>query len=179
VDQVTVEMGRATFRAPEIPMHGPDREVVGVPLQVGERFLTVTCVSVGNPHCVVFTDTLDDDEVRRLGPKIETHAAFPNRTNVQFARVLAPDRVEIRIWERGAGFTLASGSSSCAVAAAAVRNDVAGRRLTIQSPGGELGLEVREDWSIRLRGPVAEACEGALAAELVEALRARTPLPFE
>jgi diaminopimelate epimerase len=179
VDQVTVEMGRATFRAPEIPMHGPDREVVGVPLQVGDRFLTVTAVSVGNPHCVVFTDALDDDEVRQLGPKIETHASFPNRTNVQFARVLARDRVEIRIWERGAGYTLASGSSACAVAAAAVRNGLARGRITIQSPGGELVVEVRDDWSIRLQGPVAEACEGTLAPELVHALRADAPLPFE
>ena len=179
VDQVTVEMGHATFRAPEIPMHGPDREVVAVPLQVGDRFLTVTCVSVGNPHCVVFTDKLDDDEVRQLGPRIEAHVSFPNRTNVQFARVLARDRVEIRIWERGAGFTLASGSSSCAVAAAAVRNGLASGRITIQSPGGELLVEVREDWSMRLRGPVAEACEGALAPELVRALRAGAPLPFE
>jgi diaminopimelate epimerase len=179
VDQVTVEMGRATFRAPEIPMHGPDREVVGVPLQVGDRFLTVTCVSVGNPHCVVFTEKLDDDEVRRLGPRIENHPSFPNRTNVQFARVVGRDRVEIRIWERGAGWTLASGSSSCAVAASAVRNGLVGGRLTIQSPGGELGVDVREDWSIRLRGPVAEVCEGTLAPELAHALRAGAPLPFE
>jgi diaminopimelate epimerase len=179
VDQVTVEMGHATFRAPEIPMNGPDREVVAVPLEVGNRFFTVTCVSVGNPHCVVFTDTLDDDEVRQFGPRMENHAAFPNRTNVQFARVLARDRVEIRIWERGAGYTLASGSSSCAVAAAAVRNGLAGGRITIQSPGGELVVEVRPDWSIRLQGPVAEACEGALAPELVHALRAGAPLPFE
>jgi diaminopimelate epimerase len=179
VDQVTVEMGRATFHAPEIPMNGPDREVVAVPLQVGDRFLTVTAVSVGNPHCVIFTDRLDDDEVRQLGPRIETHAAFPNRTNVQFARVLARDRVEIRIWERGAGYTLASGSSSCAVAAAAVRNRLADGRIVIQSPGGELVVEVRDDWSIRLQGPVAEACEGALSRELVDALRAEAPLPFE
>src|SRR4029453_10105332 len=130
-------------------------------------------------HCVCFTEKLDDDEVRQLGPRIETHAAFPNRTNVQFARVLARDRLEIRIWERGAGWTLASGSSSCAVAAAAVRNDLAGGRLTIQSPGGELGVEVRDDWSIRLQGRVAEACEGALAPELVHALRVGAPLPFE
>jgi diaminopimelate epimerase len=179
VDQVTVEMGRATFRAPEIPMHGPDREVVAVPLQVGDRFLTVTCVSVGNPHCVVFAEKLDDDEVRRLGPRIETHPSFPNRTNVQFARVLGRDRVEIRIWERGAGWTLASGSSSCAVAAAAVRNGLVGGRLTVQSPGGELGIDVRDDWSIRLRGPVAEVCEGALSPELLHALRTGAPLPFE
>jgi diaminopimelate epimerase len=178
VAEVTVEMGRATFRAPEIPMNGPDRDVVGVPLQVGDRFLTVTCVSVGNPHCVVFTDRLDDDEVRLLGPRIETHPAFPNRTNVQFARVHAPDRVEIRIWERGAGWTLASGSSSCAVAAAAVRNGQAQGGVTVVSPGGALGVEVRPDWSIRLRGPVAEVCEGTLAPDLHDALRAGAPLPF-
>ncbi|HLE44326.1 MAG TPA: diaminopimelate epimerase, partial [Methylomirabilota bacterium] len=179
VAEVTVEMGHATFRAPEIPMQGPDREVVGVPLQVGERAFRVTCVSVGNPHCVVFTDRLDEAEVRAWGPRIETHPSFPNRTNVQFARVLGRDRVEIRIWERGAGYTLASGSSSCAVAAAAVRNGLADGRLTLVMPGGELGIEVRPDYSIRLRGPVAEVCVGELAPDLLAALRARAPLPFE
>jgi diaminopimelate epimerase len=179
VTEVTVEMGRATFRAPEIPMHGPDREVVGLPLQVGERFFTVTCVSVGNPHCVVFTDRLDEAEVQGWGPRIETHPSFPNRTNVQFARVLGRDRVEIRIWERGAGYTLASGSSSCAVAAAAVRNGLTDGALTLLMPGGRLGVEVRPDYSIRLRGPVAEVSIGELAPELVDALRAQAPLPFE
>jgi diaminopimelate epimerase len=179
VQEVTVEMGRATFRAPEIPMHGPDRDVVGVPLQVGERFLTVTAVSVGNPHCVVFTERLDEAEVRALGPRIETHPAFPNRTNVQFARVAARDRLEIRIWERGAGWTLASGSSSCAVAAAAVRNGYTDGRVTVASPGGELGVEVRGDWSIRLRGPVAEVCEGTLAPDLLDALRTGASPPSE
>jgi diaminopimelate epimerase len=179
VTEVTVEMGRATFRAPEIPMHGPDRDVVGIPLQVGERIFQVTCVSIGNPHCVVFRDRLDDDEVRAWGPRIETHPAFPNRTNVQFAHVLGHDRLEIRIWERGAGYTLASGSSSCAVAAAAVRNGLTGGRVTVESPGGRLGIDVRPDYAIRLRGAVAEVCVGELAPELVQALREGAPLPFE
>jgi diaminopimelate epimerase len=179
VDEVTVEMGRATFRAPEIPMDGPDRDVVAAPLKVDDRTLTVTCVSVGNPHCVVFTERLDEGEVRSLGPRIERHPVFPNRTNVQFARVLGRDRIEIRIWERGAGYTLASGSSSSAVAAAAVRNGYTDGRLTIVSPGGELGLEVRGDYSVRLRGPVAEICEGTLAPDLLHALRTRSPLPFD
>jgi len=179
VREVTVEMGRVTFVAPEIPMHGPEREVVGVPLQVGDRFLTITACSVGNPHCIVFTERLDEAEARRLGPKIETHPAFPNRTNVQFARVEARDRVAILIWERGAGYTLASGSSSCAVAAAAVRNGLTDRRVTVMMPGGELGVEVREDWSIRLQGPVEEACTGELSPDLVDALRRREPLPWE
>lgn len=179
VREVTVEMGQVTFVAPEIPMHGPEREVVGVPLQVDDRFLTITACSVGNPHCVVFTERLDEVELRRLGPMIETHPAFPNRTNVQFARVEARDRVAILIWERGAGYTLASGSSSCAAAAAAVRNGLADRRVTVAMPGGELSVEVREDWSIRLQGPVEEACIGELSPELVSALRRHEALPWE
>ncbi len=165
VGAVTVEMGRATFRAPEIPMNGPDREVVGVPLQVDGTTLTVTAVSVGNPHCVVFVPRLDEQEARRLGPLIERHPAFPNRTNVQFARVHARDTVDILIWERGAGWTLASGSSSCAVACAAVKNGLTDRRVTVRMPGGQLTIEVREDWSIRLEGPVEEVCTGVLSAE--------------
>lgn len=165
VGAVTVEMGKATFRAPEIPMNGPDREVVGVPLDVQGQLLKVTAVSVGNPHCVVFVDRLDEAETRRLGPLIETHPAFPNRTNVQFARVHARDTVDILIWERGAGWTLASGSSSCGVACAAVRNGFTDRQVTVRMPGGQLRIEVRPDWSIRLEGPVEEVCTGVLSAE--------------
>jgi diaminopimelate epimerase len=169
---VTVEMGRATFRAPEIPMTGPDAEAVGLPLALddGTR-LTVTAVSVGNPHCVVFTDRLDEAEVRRLGPLIERHAAFPNRTNVQFARRLAPDAIEIMIWERGAGWTLASGTSSCGAASAAVRNGHCRHgRVIVRMPGGELEIDVRPDWSLRLQGPVEAVCTGTLTAEFFESL---------
>ena len=165
VAAVTVEMGRATFRAPEIPMNGPDREVVGVPLEVSGTTLTVTAVSVGNPHCVVFVDRLDEGEARRLGPLIERHPMFPNRTNVQFARVHAWDTVDVLIWERGAGWTLSSGSSSCGVVSAAVRNGLTGRRVTVRMPGGQLTVEVREDWSLRLEGPVEEVYTGALSPE--------------
>jgi len=167
---VTVEMGRATFRAPQIPMTGPDGEAVGVPLalQDGTR-LTVTAVSVGNPHCVIFTDRLDEAEVRRLGPLVERHAAFPNRINVQFARRLAADAIEIMIWERGAGWTLASGTSSCGAAAAAVRNGhCRPGRVDVRMPGGALVIEVRPDWSLRLEGPVELVCTGTLTAEFFE-----------
>lgn len=170
VAAVTVEMGRATFRAPEIPMNGPDRDVVAVPLEVDGGVLTVTAVSVGNPHCVVFVPALDERQVRRLGPLIERHPAFPNRTNVQFARVHARDTVDILIWERGAGWTLASGSSSCGVACAAVRNGLTDRRVTVRMPGGHLRVEVREDWSIRLEGPAEEVCTGVLSPEFEQYL---------
>ncbi len=178
VTSVTVEMGKVTFRAPDIPMNGPDREVVGVPLQVNDHFLRITALSVGNPHCVVFTDKLDEAEVRRLGPLIERHPVFPNRINVQFAKVEVRDRVAILIWERGAGFTLASGSSACAVAAGAVKNGLCDSGpVTVVMPGGELIIEVRPDWSLRLQGPVEEVCSGTLSPELVAALKTGTPPP--
>jgi len=171
VKQVTVEMGRGTFLAPEIPMNGPPREVVGVPLQVDGETLLVTAVSVGNPHCVIFTDRLDEALVRRLGPLVERHPAFPNRTNVQWARVASRSQVDILIWERGAGYTLASGSSSSAVACAAVKNDLCDHGpVTVRMPGGELNIEVRHDWSIRLQGPVEEVYAGRLSQDLMDAL---------
>lgn len=178
VASVTVEMGQVTFRAQEIPMSGPDREVVGIPLKVNDHALKVTALSVGNPHCVIFTDRLDEAEVRRLGPLIEHHPVFPNRTNVQFAKVAGRDRVAILIWERGAGFTLASGSSACAVASAAVKNGLCDHgRVTVAMPGGELIIEVRADWSLRLQGPVEEVCAGILSPDLVVAVKAGTPIP--
>ena len=178
VASVTVEMGRATFRAPDIPMNGPDREVVGVPLQVNDHLLKVTAVSIGNPHCVVFTDTLDEGEAKRLGPLIERHPAFPNRTNVQFAKVLGRDRLQILIWERGAGFTLASGSSACGAACAAVKNSLCDHGpVTVVMPGGELTVEVRPDWSLRLQGPVEEVCSGTLSPDLEASLKSSSPSP--
>jgi diaminopimelate epimerase len=168
---VTVEMGRATFRAPDIPMNGPDRDVVGVPLQLADgTAVSATAVSVGNPHCVVFVDPLDVDACKRVGPMIERHPAFPQRTNVQFARAVDTHTLDILIWERGAGYTLASGSSSCAAASAAVRTGRCDHgRVTVRMPGGDLVIEVRPDWSLKLEGPVEEVYTGALSPEFAEA----------
>ena len=170
VGAVTVDMGRATFRADQIPVSGIEGEAVTIPLSIEDgTTLTATAVSVGNPHCVVFVDRPDEAECRRLGPLIERHPAFPNRTNVQFARATAPDAIEILIWERGAGYTLASGSSSCAAAAAAVRTGACRPgSITVSMPGGTLTVEVREEWSLRLTGPVEEVCSGVLSEEFVE-----------
>src|SRR5262249_20890197 len=148
------EMGHATFRPANIPMDSAAGEAVGVPLILADGpALTVTAVSVSNPHCIVFRERLDEAEVRRLGPLIERHPVFPQRTNVQFARVQARDALEIMIWERGAGWTLASGSSSCGAAAAAVRMALCDYgRVRVRMPGGELIVHVRPDWSLRLEG---------------------------
>ncbi|HYL81522.1 MAG TPA: diaminopimelate epimerase, partial [Candidatus Acidoferrum sp.] len=167
---ITADMGRATFVSDKIPVAGPRREVVGEPLVVDGTTRTVTCVSVGNPHCVIFTDTLDVAEVQRLGPKIEHHASFPNRINVQFATVKARDRVAILIWERGAGYTLAWGTSSCAVASACVKNGLTDRHVTIESPGGELSVQVGEAWDLTLTGPASEICRGTLSDDFLQTL---------
>ena len=170
VRMITADMGRATFVSTEIPVAGPRREVVRETLAVDDQRLTVTCVSVGNPHCVIFTDTLDVDEVKRLGPKIERHPSFPNRINVQFAKLLGRDRVSILIWERGAGYTLASGTSSCAVAAACVKNGLTDRTVTIESPGGALAVSIADTWELTLTGPVSEICRGRLSEDLLRGL---------
>jgi diaminopimelate epimerase len=157
-------------------MTGPTREAVRVPLDVDGERLTVTAVSVGNPHCVIFTDRLDEALVRRVGPRIEHHPAFPNRINVQWARVASRSEVDILIWERGAGYTLASGSSSSAVACAAVKNGLCDHGLvTVRMPGGTLSIEVRPDWSIRLQGPVEEVYTGTFSRDLMDALTALVP----
>jgi diaminopimelate epimerase len=170
VRTITADMGRATFVSTEIPVAGPRREVVQEPLEVAGEPLTVTCVSVGNPHCVILTEDLDVGRVKRLGPEIERHPSFPNRINVQFARVLGRDRVAVQIWERGAGYTLASGTSSCAVVSACVKNGLTDRRVTVESPGGELTVDVAEGWELTLTGPASEICRGTLSQDLLRGL---------
>jgi diaminopimelate epimerase len=119
---------------------------------------------------VIFVPDLGRVDLRGLGPRLEVHRRFPNRTNVQFAQVVARDRVRILIWERGAGETMASGTSASAVAAAAVRRGLTDRAVTISAPGGDLEIAVGEDWSIRMTGPATEVYTGALSADLLAAV---------
>ena len=171
VERITVDMGAATFRSERIPMQGAPREVVDELIEVDGAPIAITAVSMGNPHCVVFVRDLAGVDLRRMGPKLEHHPVFPQRTNVQFAEVRARDRVAILIWERGAGETMASGSSACAVAAAAVRRGAADAGdVTIEMPGGMLQITVGADWSIRMSGPATEVYEGTLSPGLIRML---------
>ncbi len=165
---VTVEMGNADFKSKDIPVTGDDREVVNENLRINGEMLNYTAVSVGNPHCVVLMDELDEDYIKKLGPLIENHKNFPNRINVQLAKVISKQRVEILIWERGAGYTLASGSSSCAVAAACVKNGLTERDVIVSMPGGELTIQIREDWSIKMRGAAEEIASGVLSPDFIQ-----------
>ncbi|HEV2148113.1 MAG TPA: diaminopimelate epimerase [Longimicrobiaceae bacterium] len=169
---VEVEMGTASFRSADVGMAGPDRDTVGEVLELpaGDR-MDITAVSVGNPHCVVFEDEVDEDDRRRRAPQISTHATFTRGTNVQFARVAGPATVEAWVWERGAGETRASGSSACAVAAAAVRRGlVPEREVEVRMPGGALHVTVRDDWSLVLRGPVEGVYRGELTPGMLRRL---------
>lgn len=170
IEQMTVDVGRATFQSTAIPATGPPREVVDEVIEVGDQQLEITAVSVGNPHCVVFVPDLDLIDLHRLGPLLETHPLFPQRTNVQFAQVVARDRVQILIWERGVGETMASGTSASAVAAASVRDEMTDREITVSAPGGDLRVTVGEDWSVRVTGPASEVYAGTLSADLVAAI---------
>src|SRR5262245_33140036 len=162
VRQVRVEMGRASFHSGDIPMLGPPREVVDEPLRVGSVDLRVTCVSIGNPHCVRFVDVLQPEVLRSIGPQLESHPLFPKRTNVQLARVRSRGDVQILIWERGAGETQASGSSSCAVAAAAHRLGKVDGKVTVHMPGGALRIEIGADYALRMTGPATPVYRGTL-----------------
>lgn len=170
VERITVDMGTATFRSDRIPVAGPPRDVVNEYVDVDGQRLTITAVSVGNPHCVVFVPQLAEVDLPRLGPLLERHPLFPNRTNVQFAEVQSRDRIAILIWERGAGETLASGSSACAVAAAAVRKGLVGRDLTIAMQGGDLRVSIAADWSIRMSGPADEVYAGRFSEAFLRRL---------
>lgn len=162
---VTVEMGRVSFDSTLIPVQGPPREVLRENMTILGEELTFCAATIGNPHCVVLRDEVSEEDARRLGPHIECEPRFPYRTNVQFLKVLDPANILIQIWERGAGYTLASGSSSCAAAAVAHRLGFCGPRITAHMPGGTLDLTIAEAYSMTMTGPVVKVWEGEIAAE--------------
>jgi len=163
--EVTVQMGRVSFQSADIPVEGPPREVLNEEIEVAGQTLTFCAATVGNPHCVMLRDEVSADEARALGPHIETDARFPNRTNVQFMKVLDRANVQIEIWERGAGYTLASGSSASASAAVAHRLGLCGPHVTVHMPGGRLAIDLGEGFDVTMRGPVVRVAEGGVSEE--------------
>lgn len=160
--QVTVEMGRVSFDSRDIPVSGPPRLVLDEVLLLGDRPLRYSAATIGNPHCVVIGEAVSPELAQRLGPVIEHAACFPRRTNVQFLEVLDHHNLRIEIWERGAGYTLASGSSSCAAAAVAYRLGYCAAQVAVHMPGGKIEVEIAPDFAIRMSGPVARVYAGTL-----------------
>ncbi len=164
---VTVDMGAISFDSERIPVAGPRREVLNEDLTVGERLFRVCAATIGNPHCVVLSEQVSPQEAQQWGPLIETDPCFPNRINVQFMRPLSRHHIQIEIWERGAGYTLASGSSSCAAAAVACRLGWCESPITVSMPGGTLHIVISPDWSVSMTGPVTKICEGVLSPDML------------
>jgi len=167
---ISVDMGKANFNSKEIPTNFAEKEAIGVMLKVGHKEYEVNCVSMGNPHCVILKDELDIDEIKKYGHLIENDIHFPNRINLQFAKVTSRKEAEILIWERGAGFTLASGSSSCAVASVLRKRNLVDNEVKIKMLGGELLIEIDDEWNVKMTGEVRQTAKGALSDELIEDL---------
>jgi diaminopimelate epimerase len=165
---IKVDMGKAIFPPRDIPVNADGELFFDKKILAGDREFTVNCVSVGNPHCVILTDRLDIDEVKKYGPLIETHPIFPNRINVQFVKPFSNSEVEILIWERGAGFTLASGSSSSAVATVVRKKGLTGNNVKVKMLGGELNIDIDDDWNIRMTGEVKEIASGTISNETIQ-----------
>jgi len=166
---VTVEMGRVSFDSADIPVAGPCREVLREQLVIAGQTIEFSAATIGNPHCVILREHAFGEEARTLGPVIEVDEHFPNRTNVQFLEVVDRENLRIEIWERGAGYTLASGSSSSAAAAVARKLGLCDAKVTVHMPGGALSVEIEEDFAVRLVGPVSPVAEGELLREWLTA----------
>lgn len=164
---VQVEMGRVSFWSDAIPVTGPRREVLREGIQILDRTFEFCAATIGNPHCVVPLPEVGEELARRYGPVLETHPLFPNRTNVQFLKVRDRRNLEIEIWERGAGYTLASGSSSSAAAAVAHKLGLCDDTVMVHMPGGTLAIKIGPDYSIVMKGPVTRVCEGIMSAEML------------
>ncbi len=158
--RIEVDMGQPRLEAERIPTTLPGNPVLNAPLEVGSERLEVTCVSMGNPHCVTFVDELTDRWVLEVGPRVEVHPRFPARVNAEFVQVISPTEVRMRVWERGSGETLACGTGAGAVCVAGVLTGRTERRIRVFLPGGDLDLHWAEDDHVYLTGPAVEVFRG-------------------
>lgn len=163
VERVRVNMGPPRLSREEIPMNGtPAAQVVSEELTVLDKTFKITCVSMGNPHCIIYVDDVDNFPVATYGPLIENHQLFPRRTNVEFIQIISRTEVKQRTWERGAGETLACGTGASAVCVAGVLNNVTDRTILNHLAGGDLELEWVENGPVFMTGPAAEVFSGEI-----------------
>jgi diaminopimelate epimerase len=165
---VKVEMGKVSFDSPSIPIEGTPREVLNETIEIDGHNLKFCAATVGNPHCVVLSEEPSPEKAHRYGSKIEIDPRFPNRTNVQFMQVLDRSNIQIEIWERGAGYTLASGSSSTAAAAVAYKLGLCDPDIKVHMPGGQINIQFDDYFAATMTGPVTKVCDGNIADEMFE-----------
>lgn len=165
---ITVAMGSVSFDSAKIPvtLAGAAREVINEKIAILDREFTYCAATIGNPHCVIPLPQVTPELAHKYGPHLEVHPNFPRKTNVQFLQVIDRKNIRIEIWERGAGYTLASGSSSSASAAVAHRLGLVDRGVTVHMPGGQIGIEIGDGFSIMMTGTVNKVAEGVMHPEL-------------
>ena len=162
VRSVDVDMGKPILDPARIPVRFDAATVIDAPLQVGGEIHRVTCVSMGNPHCVLFVSDVDELDLAAVGPRFEHHERFPKRINTEFVQVLSPTEVRMRVWERGSGETAACGTGACAAAVAAALTRRTGRRVRVHLLGGDLDIDWRSDDHVSMRGEAVEVFTGEL-----------------
>jgi len=160
-DQVEVDMGEPILEGRKIPVNA-DGKILNHPLEVDGATYQVTCVSMGNPHCVLYLDDLDRLDLERIGPRFEHHPFFPKRVNTEFIKVFKPNEIGMRVWERGAGETWACGTGACAATVAGVLTGKSGRKVTVHLKGGDLLVEWRDNNRVYMTGGAAEVFEGTI-----------------
>lgn len=164
---IKVDMGKAVFNSKDIPVRGVDREVVNETMNFNNKNYKVTCVNIGNPHCVIPMNNISEDKAREIGPFVENSSNFPNRINMQLLKVIDRNNIAIEIYERGAGYTLASGTSSCAAASAAYKLGLVDEDIEVHSPGGNLHIKLDKDYNVQLTGPVESIGKVELSEEFM------------
>ncbi len=160
-DRVEVDMGEPIFEGRKIPVNA-DGTILNYPLEVNGKTYQVNCVSMGNPHCVLFLDEPDSLDLGQLGPRFEHHPFFPNRVNAEFVKVLGPEEIRMRVWERGAGETWACGSGACAATVAGALTGRTKRRVTVHLRGGDLSIEWRDNNHVYMTGGAEEVFQGTV-----------------
>ena len=151
---VEISMGRANFSSTAVPINVSTERALDFPIALRGIPLRINAVSMGNPHCVIFMDEVNPELAHSLGPELERHPLFPERTNVQFVRVVDRSNIQVEIWERGAGYTLSSGTSSCAAASVAHLHGFCDDAVSVHMPGGTMQIRISERFDVVMRGPV-------------------------
>lgn len=162
VSGVKVDMGIPSLKRADVPMLGDTEQAINVPLEVLDTTFNVTSVLMGVPHCIVFVDDVSKVDLQKYGPALETHAAYPRKTNVHFVQVINEKEMKMRIWERGAGITLACGTGACGTLVAAAVNKKTGKKAKIELPGGILNIEWAENNHVYMTGPAELVFSGEI-----------------
>lgn len=168
---VRIEMGKLSFDAGKIPVNNVTGEVINKKLIVKGKIFNYSAATIGNPHCIIILDEVLPEIAKKYGPLVENYSGFPNRTNVQFVKVIDRNNIQIEIWERGAGYTLASGSSSIAAAGTAYKRGLCNNKIAVRMQGGELNIEFDNDFNAIMTGPVSAVYSGEFKKEFFDELK--------